>query len=107
MLEFDFDFKQRVEFMRFKFAGYERERERDELWLNPSLNLAYFTFTSKLFKHFKSSFCLNFVVLNFCANLAFIQAIFLCYNFIKIPFYLKVKIHPKDFKFSHFNIKAY
>lgn len=27
MLEFDFDFKQRVEFMRFKFAGYERERE--------------------------------------------------------------------------------
>lgn len=26
MLEFDFDFKQRVEFMRFKFAGYKRER---------------------------------------------------------------------------------
>lgn len=107
MLEFDFDFKQRVEFMRFKFAGYKRER--DELWLNLILNLAYFTFALKLFKHFKSSFCLNFVVLNlnFCANLAFIQAILFYFNFTKIPFYLKVKIRPKDFKFSHFNIKAY
>lgn len=25
MLEFGFDFKQRIEFMRLKFAGYERE----------------------------------------------------------------------------------
>lgn len=31
MLEFDFDFKQRVEFMRFKFADYKRERERRAL----------------------------------------------------------------------------
>lgn len=93
MLEFGFDFKQRVEFMRFKFAGYERETSFGLILSKFSL----FYFVSNLFRHFKNSFCLNFVVLNlnFCANLAFIQAIFFTLISPKSHFTLKSKFAQK------------